>query len=334
MALRVVAIDPDSSLFLDQEKAAVAGMGGTLAIRGPGDDPARMAADADIVLAGEEPVDAAMIGTMERCRAIIVFGIGFDHVDVDAATRAGIAVVNHPGVWTDEVADHAMALLLGLARRVPQSHELIREDKGWTAEAVALMGSSSTLKGRTLGIVGFGRIGRAVARRAAPFGMRLLVCDPYIDPEIPVEYGGELVSLQELLQRSDFVSTHTPLTEETYHLFSETQFRLMKPAAIFINTSRGKVQDERALLRALEERWIAGAGLDVLEEEPAAPGHALVGRRDTIVTPHSAYYSERSVAGLHERMIRAIADTMAGRIPYNLVNREVLGTSRIERAGG
>jgi D-3-phosphoglycerate dehydrogenase len=329
--LKVVAIDKNEFLELNAEEEAIAELGGSLVRWAPGDDEGRLVVDADIVLASEAEVTPPMIAGMERCLAIVCMGIGFDHVDVDAANEAGIVVVNHPGVWTDEVSTHAIALLLAVSRQLFPSDAMVRNQTGWSNAAAAIM-TSSSLRGATLGVVGFGRIGRMVARKAEPFGLRLLVADPYIDPEIPKEYGGELVDFKELLRRSDFVSVHAPLTKETFHLFDEDAFRSMKPNAVFVNTARGRIQDEQALLQALDEHWIAGAALDVFEIEPVTADNPLFARPEVIVTPHSAYYSPGAVAGLHDRIAKAIRDAIEGRLPYNVANPAVVGRSRIERA--
>ncbi len=330
---KVGSIDENEFVELGAESALIRELGGELVRWSPGSDIGRMVVDADVVLTGETETSAAMIAGMEKCLALVCFGIGFDHVDIDAATEAGICVVNHPGVWTDEVSTHALALMLAFSRQIVASDAVLRDRTGWTNAATAVMGAAAVLRGATLGIVGFGRIGRMVARKAEPFGLRLLVCDPYIDPEAPKEYGGALVSLEELLKQADFVSVHTPLTKETFHLMGEEQFRIMKPGAVFINTARGRVHDEGALLQALEEKWIAGAGLDVFEVEPPTADNPLFGRPDVIATPHSAFYSSQSVAGLHERVAKAIRDSLEGRLPYNVANPAVIGRSRIERRG-
>jgi D-3-phosphoglycerate dehydrogenase len=327
---RVVVVDKIEFLELSAEEAVTKELGGEIVRWRAGDDEARLVVDADIVIAGETEITSPMISGMERCLAIICMGIGFDHVDVDAALEMGIAVVNHPGVWTDEVSTHALALLLGLSRQLVRTDAALRDGTGWMNEAAVTIGAAGTVRGATLGIIGFGRIGRMVARKAQAFGLRLLATDPYIDREVPKEYDARLVPLEVLLRESDFVSVHTPLTKETYHLVGEEQFRLMKPTAMFINTARGRVHDEAALLRALDEGWIAGAGLDVFEVEPTEVSNPLFARPNTIVTPHTAYYSPGAVAGLHERIADAIRDSCAGRLPYNTVNAGITGRSRIE----
>lgn len=329
---KVVVIEQSEFADLSAEESAAKGLGATFVVVPPGADASREVVDADIVLTGDAQVDPALIASTERCRAIIAFGIGFDHIDVDACNEAGIVIVNHPGVWTDEVSTHAVALILAFSRQLVLANDRLRQRDGWMPELVALQGSEATLRDATLGIVGFGRIGRMVARKMQPFGLKLLVHDPYIDPEVPREYGGEAVPFKELLANADFVSVHTPLTKETTHLFDEAAFAAMKPGAVFVNTARGRIQDEQALLRALESGRLRGAGLDVFEVEPVDPGNPLIGRPDVIATPHSAYYSPRAIAGLHVRIGKAMDDVLKGRLPYNVANPEVIGRTRIERS--
>ncbi len=331
MPPRVIHLDAPPT-DTSRERKYIEALGATFVPRADGDDPARLVVDADVVLAGGEQVTREIIGGMERCRAVVCYGIGFDHIDTRAATEAGIAVINHPGFCVDEVSNHALMLMLALSRQLHRADGMMRRHEGWMGEAVAVM-RDSTVIGRTLGIVGLGGIGRQVARKAAVFGLRVLATDPYIDESVATEHGAKLVPMETLLRESDFVTTHTPLNEETYHLFDEPQFRLMKPTAFFVNTSRGRCVSEAALLRALDEGWIRGAGLDVFEEEPVPSDHPLVGRSDTIVTPHVAFYSTRSQDELHDRIGKATADALAGRIPYNVANPEVLGHTRIAGSG-
>ncbi len=329
MSLRVVYIDPPSEYRIHTETEAVKRLGGDIYVRTADDDPEKLASDADIILASGEEMTPAMFAEMEKCKAVICFGIGFDHVDTAAATAAGVCVVNHPGFCVDEVSNHTLLLLLTLSRQLHRTDGGMRRGEGWTDEATAVMGDATVI-GRTLGIVGLGDIGRHVAKKAAPFGLRVIAADPYVDRTVAQVMDVELMPLDELLAQADFVTTHTPLNKETYHLFGEREFRLMKASAYFINTSRGRVVDEKALLRALDERWIAGAGLDVFEEEPVLEGNPLVGRKDTVVTPHVAFFSERSTAELHNRVAKAIGDISEGRLPYHIANPEVVGRSRIE----
>lgn len=329
---KVVVVEQSEFSDLSAEESAAKALGASFVVVAPGADASREVVDADIILTGEAYIDPGLIASTERCKAIVAFGIGFDHIDLEACNEAGIVIVNHPGVWTDEVSTHAVSLLLAFSRQLVLANDRLRRREGWMPELVALQGSEATLRDATLGIVGFGRIGRMVARKMAPFGLNLLVHDPYIDPEVPKEYGGLAVPFGELLANSDFVSVHTPLTKETTHLFDEAAFAAIKPGAVFINTARGRIQDEKALLKALESGRLRGAGLDVFEVEPVESDNPLIGRPDVIATPHSAYYSPRSVAGLHVRIGKAMEDVLNGRLPYNVANPEVIGRTRIERA--
>jgi D-3-phosphoglycerate dehydrogenase len=180
------------------------------------------------------------------------------------------------------------------------------------------------MRGRTLGILGYGRIGHALGLRAAPHGLRILVHDPYVDAERVAEIGAELVNKDKLITESDIISIHAPLTPETRHSVGEPELRAMKPTACVINTSRGPLVDEYALSRALSEGWISGAGIDVLEDEPPPPGHPLIGQENVIVTPHAAFLSEESVLELERRAASAVVRVLQGKMPEYIWNREVL----------
>ena len=268
-----------------------------------------------------DPIDAEVIAAGRRLRVISQYAVGVDNIDVRAATARGIPVGHTPGVLTDATADLTFALLLSAARRIAEGVTMVRSGQWRTWEPLCLLGSD--VWGATLGIVGLGRIGVAVARRARGFAMRLLYYDTMRKPELEEELGAEYVSLEELLARSDFVSLHCPLVPETYHLIDEKALRRMKPTAILINVARGPVVDTEALTRALREGWIAAAALDVTDPEPIPPDHPLVNMPNCTIVPHlgSATVTAR------ERMARIAAENlMAGlrgeRLPY-CVNPEV-----------
>jgi len=246
--------------------------------------------------------------------------VGYDNVDVAAATDLGIPVTNTPGVLTETTADFAWALLMSVARRVPEAEQFFRAGKyhGWGI----LMLLGEDVHGKTLGIAGFGRIGQAVARRAAGFDVKILYYDPVLGPDVGKPFGAQHVELDTLLRESDFVSVHVPLTPETRHLISTQQLQLMKPTAYLINTSRGPVVDEGALVEALRAGIIKGAALDVFENEPLAhPG--LLELTNVVLTPHIASASRET----RDRMATTAADNaiaaLQGRRPPNLVNPEV-----------
>jgi len=273
-------------------------------------------------------VDAEVLDAgMPTLRGVCVYAVGYNNVDVAAATRRGIAVGHTPGVLTDATADLTMALLLAAARRIVEGDAVMRagEFRGWEPEQMLGM----ELRGALLGIVGFGRIGQAVARRARGFGMRVAAYG-HRGVQVPDDLAGSVEifdDLDRLLAESDVVSLHTPLTEQTRHLIGEAALRRMKPTAILINAARGPVVDEPALVRALREGWIAGCGLDVYEDEPRmAPG--LAGCRNAVLSPHlgSATVSTRSaMAALTAGNALAV---LAGRLPVHCVNPEVAEVPR------
>ncbi|HEY8477541.1 MAG TPA: C-terminal binding protein, partial [Chloroflexota bacterium] len=255
--------------------------------------------------------------------------IGVDNVDVGAATEHGIVVANVPGFCVEELADHAMALVLAFARQVVTYRDSTR---GGAWDTFVTPRPLQRLAGQTLGLIGFGASARAVARRARAFGLRVLAYTPRLTAERAGEHQVEAVSLATLLRESDYVSIHCPLTSETRHLIGWSELQRMKPTAYLINTARGAIVDEEALVRALDEGVIAGAGLDVLVAEPPAPEHPLLHRDNVIVTPHAAFYSEQALLDLQARAARAVADVLDGRMPESIVNREVLGRARARLA--
>ena len=281
---------------------------------------AQTAADADALIVTESPITRRVLSSFERCKAVLRTGVGFDCIDVPAATDNGIAVINVPDLWTREVANQAMMLLLAINRKLLEQESSVRENR-WLPRISAPVGPLHT---ETVGVVGLGRIGSAFARRIKAFEVDLIAYDPFISDEAFASVGAEPVSFDELLARSDYVSVHTPLDDGTFHLIDEDALRKMKPAAILINTSRGPVVDEAALITALQEGWILGAGLDVLEQEPPDADNPLLGMNNTVLTPHAAHYSELSMALRPGRFGSEVAAVLDGRLPQNLVNGPVL----------
>ena len=271
----------------------------------------------DAILAGMDHFTAEVLASKqaEQLKIISRWGVGYDAVDLPAAARQGIVVGYTPGLLNEAVADYAMAMLLAMARRIPQGWRSLQEGK-WDSEW------GPDLGGKTLGLVGCGGIGQAVAKRARGFDMRLLGCDPAPSPEAE-RLGIEFVSLDRLLAESDFVSLHSALTPETRGLIGEAQLRAMKPGAMLINTARGAVLDETALARALNERWIAGAALDVFVVEPLPAGHALHSVPNLLLTPHQASLGYGSGAKVSAAAVDAILDVRAGRRPRWVANPDV-----------
>lgn len=264
-----------------------------------------------------EPLFAACPGLVGMVRT----GIGLDTVDIPAATRHGVCVAHVPDFCYDEVADTAMTLLLAVARRVRLADQHVRGGS-WTPSALLPM---RRLRGQTFGLVALGHIARMVAERARGFGFQLIAFDPYVDAPTMAKLGVEKVhSLEALLARSDVVSLHTPLTKETQGLIGRAQFAAMKPGAILVNTSRGKVVDEEALIEALRSGRLAGAGLDVLWAEPPAKDNPLFQMENVVLTPHYASTTTEAIQDLAHKVSRQIVQYLRGEWPTYLANRAVM----------
>lgn len=279
-----------------------------------------LAREADALMVTYMPITADLIAQLRRCRIIARFGIGVDNVDLAAATRAGIVVTNVPDYCVDEVSDHALAMLLALGRRLPQADRRVRAGR-WAISEVAPV---RRMRGCVLGLVGFGRIARALAVKAQAIGLQVFAYDPYVPPEAMAALGVRSVDFDTLLAASDFISIHVPLTPETRHLFDEEAFRKVKRGAFLINTSRGPVVKEQALLAALESGHLAGAALDVFEKEPPPLDSPLLGREDVLLSPHMAFYSEESLQELQVKAAEEVVRVLRGQPPCNPVNPEVL----------
>jgi lactate dehydrogenase-like 2-hydroxyacid dehydrogenase len=267
------------------------------------------------------PIREETLQNAPRLRVISNMAVGYDNIDVAACTRRGIPVGNTPGVLTDGTADLTMALLLAIARRLPEASRDAQEGRWTTWSPTGWLGND--LYGATLGIVGMGKIGRAVAERAKGFGMRLVYSDTTPNPQAEASLGAEHLSLIELLKESDFVSLHTPFTSETRHLLNEETLRLMKPTAILVNTSRGAVVDTNALARALSEGWIAAAALDVTDPEPLPPDHPLFSLSNCLIVPHIGSATQNTRRAMAERACQNLLAGLRGeRLPY-CVNPEI-----------
>ncbi|MFA4663329.1 glyoxylate reductase [Pyrococcus kukulkanii] len=272
-----------------------------------------------------EKIDREVFENAPRLRIVANYAVGYDNIDVEEATKRGIYVTNTPDVLTDATADLAFALLLATARHLVKGDKFVRTGE-WKRKGVAwhpkwFLGYD--VYGKTIGIVGFGRIGQAVARRAKGFGMRILYYSRTRKPEVEKELNAEFKPLEELLRESDFVVLAVPLTKETMYMINEERLKLMKPTAILVNVARGKVVDTRALIKALKEGWIAGAGLDVYEEEPYY-NEELFSLENVVLTPHigSATFGARE--GMAELVARNLIAFKRGEVPPTLVNREVI----------
>ena len=289
----------------------------------------KAARDADAVIARGRPITADIIAGLDNCKIIALGSVGADSVDVPAATMAGIPVTNVPDTFIEEVADHTMMMILATFRRVNIMDAYVRTGR-WS-EGRPLLASYPRLMGQTLGFIAFGHVARATAVRAKSFGVHLLAYDPYIEELSITAYGVEPVGLNELLERSDIVSMHAPSTSEAHHLMREEHFRLMKRNALFINNGRGSTVDEPALIKALQEEWIAGAGLDVLEQEPPDPENPLLHMDNVLLTPHVASASARMGPETRRRVGQEIALVLTGRWPRTCVNPTVLEKTDLRR---
>ncbi len=274
-------------------------------------------------------IDADVINNLKQCVVIGVGSVGVDMVDIEAATAAGIVVTNVPDVFIEEVADHALGLLLDLARRTPTMVRMARE--GEWSQARPILSKVPRLFGQTLGLFAFGNVARCTARRAKAFGMHVIAYDPYVSELELTGAGVEPVSFPELLARSDYLSIHSPHNDETEHAFDHAAFAQMKSTAVVINTARGPIIDEPALIEALRSGVIAGAGLDVLEQEPPEPDNPLLTMENVVVTPHVASATTRMRPETRRRVGREVALVLRGRWPMSCVNPTVLPRVPLER---
>ena len=287
------------------------------------DETIEAAKDADVILMGRVKITRRIIEALPKCQAIIFGSVGFDAVDIDAATENSIIVTNNPSPeWcVEEVSNHALTLLLTCAKKLVILNDLTKQ--GQWAEAKKAQIPMESIHGQTLGLVGCGSIGVMTAKKAQCFSLKVLANDPYIDKSLAKESGITLVSLPELLKESDYVSIHAPLDEKTRHLIGEKEFKQMKPTAYLINTARGKLVDEPALIKALQEKWIAGAGLDVFEKEPTDSNNPLLKMDNVVVTPHNAGFSDASLKQLKTSVGQEAARVLSGRWPKSVVNKSV-----------
>lgn len=295
-----------------------------VATSGDEDELVDLVTDADAILTCFAHVTERVIAAGHRLKVIARYGIGVDNIAVAAATQRGIKVTNVPDYCLDEVAEHVLALLLALARDIRYYDTAVRSDNWGVRDDRRV----HRVAGRVLGVVGFGRVGRRVAERARGFGLRVIVADPTADQRAIRAVGAQPVEWHGLLAESDFVSLHTPLTPATRHLVGELELKAMKPTAFLINASRGGVIDHDALVRALELKWIAGAGLDVFEPEKLAPDHPLLGFGNVVATPHVAFYSEESLVELAHRAASSVVAVLHGHRTESVINAAALSAAQ------
>jgi len=278
--------------------------------------------DASAIIVIARKIPAEVIEGLSQCELILALSVGYDCVDLHAATEKRIPVSNVPAYCTDDVANHAMTLLTAVARKIPS---LISETRAarWDYNIAKPV---YTFRGKALGIIGLGKIGRALIGKAKGFGMEVEAYDPYVDDDIfALLEVKRRYELEDLLKRADYISIHAPLTAETDRLIDGSAFALMKKSAVLVNTARGEIVDEKALYQALEDRRIAGAGIDVLSTEPPQKGNKLLELENLVVTPHIAWYSEESLARVKVQGMDEVVGVLNGRRPRYIVNPEIFG---------
>jgi D-3-phosphoglycerate dehydrogenase len=309
----LIAVTDSPFPSLDPAKAALARIDPELRVASStsADDILAVARDADAILVTYAKLPGELLRQLRRCKAIGRFGLGVDNIDIAAAAELGITVTYVPDYCMQEVSDHAMALLLALARKVPQSNALVQAGR-WDMPAVVPI---HRLAGRVLGLVGFGNIPRALAPKAKAFGLRVVVHDPYVSQHALAAAGVEGMSFDRLLEISDFVSIHAPLLPATRGLFNAEVFRKMKQGACLINTARGPLVDEDALLAALDSGRLAGAALDVVAVEPLPKQSRLIGRDNVVLTPHTGFYSVEALNELQTKCAADVARVLSGEKP-------------------
>jgi D-3-phosphoglycerate dehydrogenase / 2-oxoglutarate reductase len=313
------------------EMEALAPLGAEIVeVNGGDDELAKAVVDADAIYCKGRPrIVAKVIEAGKKLKVVSLASVGVDSVDVHAATARGIPVTNCPDTFIEEVADHAMTLILSTWRRLVVQDQMVR--KGEWAKARPMLYQFPRLMGMTLGFISFGHVARAVAKRAKPFGFQMLAYDPYIEELVMSEHDVQPVGYDELLHRSDIISMHAPGTKDAHHLMKEQHFKKMKKTALFVNTGRGSTVDETAMIKALQEGWIAGAGLDVLETEPVGHNNPLLGMDNVILTAHVASASSRFDIARKRRVGAELSLVLSGKWPRACVNPAVLEKSKLER---
>ncbi|MBU92350.1 MAG: hydroxyacid dehydrogenase [Rhodobiaceae bacterium] len=275
------------------------------------EDIIKAAENADAILVTYAKLNENILRSLKNCKAIGRFGIGVDNIDLKVAGELGISVNYVPDYCLDEVSDQAMAMIISMARKIPQSNKLVQSGR-WEMPAVVPM---YRLRGKTVGLIGFGNIPRLMTPKAQAFGFDVIAADPYAPKELFEKYGVESVSMDELYERSDFISVHAPLLPETKGLVNKEAFKKMKDTAIIVNTARGPLINEQDLIEALDNNEIGGAGLDVVENEPLPKDSPLIGRDNVILAPHTAFYSVEALEELQSKAASDVARVLNGEEP-------------------
>ena len=275
------------------------------------EDIIKAAENADAILVTYAKLNENILRSLKNCKAIGRFGIGVDNIDLKVAGELGISVNYVPDYCLDEVSDQAMAMIISMARKIPQSNKLVQSGR-WEMPAVVPM---YRLRGKTVGLIGFGNIPRLMTPKAQAFGFNVIAVDPYAPKELFENYGVESVSMDELYEKSDFISVHAPLLPETKGLVNKDAFKKMKDTAIIVNTARGPLINEKDLIEALDKNEIGGAGLDVVETEPLPENSPLIGRDNVILAPHTAFYSVEALEELQTKAASDVARVLNGEEP-------------------
>jgi D-3-phosphoglycerate dehydrogenase / 2-oxoglutarate reductase len=308
----------------EEKILAQAGAELILAPTGAEVDLLRLAPQADAILTNWAQVPASVIAAASRLQIISRYGIGVDNIDVAEATKRGVIVTNVPTYCLEEVTEHALALLLALARKVCYWNNYVHANEWEITPGKPIF----RVSGKTLGIVGLGKIGQTLVPKARALGLHVLAYDPFVPAERVAALGCDKAELDDLLRRSDFVSIHAPLMDSTRGLLNRERLRLMKPGAYLINVARGAIVDLLALAEALRGHWIAGAGIDVFDPERLPAGHPLLSAPNLVATPHVAFYSEESLADLQVQAAENVAAVLSGKRPGPVINRQVLSLPR------
>jgi len=304
---------------IDVERELITGAGHELVPNQLFDEDKLMDAtrDADLVIVQYAKITRRIIENLQHCKALVKYAIGIDNIDAKAATERGIYVCNVPDYGLDEVSNHAIALLMALARKLPQADKVLKSGT-WGNGSIRPL---HRMAGGTLGIAGFGALGRLVAKKMSNFSMNILAFDPYVDPAQAKELGVEMVDFETLCRRSDYISVHCPLTDATRHIFNRDAFKAMKNTAFFVNTARGGVVNGDDLAEAIKAGEIAGAGLDVYEQEPLSKDSPLLGFENVITTGHVAWYTEESIQSLQRKVAEETVNILAGNKPFHPCNK-------------
>lgn len=318
MRYKIVAMTDNANRSYEVEKEVLKKLGGDLIVSGSREvaEVIELCRDADGIMTEYAPINAEVVSHLERCKVISRYGVGYDNVDVKTCSEKGIYVANVPDYCAEEVSDHALALIMACARQIAYRDKMVRDGK-WDVKGDPI----HRITGKTFAFLGFGKIARCLLRKIKGFGFeKILVYDPYVKTETVKELGAEQVPLATVLKEADFISIHMPATESTKGLIGWNELSIMKPSAILVNTSRGTIVEESALIKALKEKVILCAGLDVLEHEPIRKDNPLIELSNCVLTDHIGWCSEEARVELKRKVAENVLDALEGRRPKYAVN--------------